>query len=116
MSKKLIIAGVGSGGMATALALHRAGIDVTVFERAPAFAELGAGMSLWPNATRVLRSLGVLEQVLLLGGEPVAQFNLYRPNGKLISAIAMTGFQTPALCIHRADLHRALRANCRKTA
>jgi 2-polyprenyl-6-methoxyphenol hydroxylase-like FAD-dependent oxidoreductase len=109
MSKKLIIAGGGIGGITAALALHRAGFDVVVYERAPAFTEIGAGMSLWPNATRVLRSLGVLEH-LLVSGEPVTQFNLHRPNGKLISAIAMTGFQTPALCIHRADLHRALRS------
>jgi 2-polyprenyl-6-methoxyphenol hydroxylase-like FAD-dependent oxidoreductase len=108
MSKKLIIAGGGIGGLAAALALNRAGFDVAVYERAPAFTEIGAGMSLWPNATRVLRSLGVLEQVLA-SGEPVTQFNLFRPSGKLISAIAMTGFQTPALCIHRADLHRAIR-------
>jgi 2-polyprenyl-6-methoxyphenol hydroxylase-like FAD-dependent oxidoreductase len=108
MSKKLIIAGGGIGGLTAALALNRAGFDVAVYERAPAFTEIGAGMSLWPNATQVLRSLGVLEQVLV-SGEPVTQFNLYRPNGKLISAIAMKGFQTPALCIHRADLHQALR-------
>jgi 2-polyprenyl-6-methoxyphenol hydroxylase-like FAD-dependent oxidoreductase len=108
MSKKLIVAGGGIGGLTAALALNRAGFDVTVYERAPEFTEIGAGMSLWPNATRVLRSLGVLEQVLV-SGEPVTQFNLYRPNGRLISEIAMTGFQTPALCIHRADLHRALR-------
>ena len=109
MNKKLIIAGGGIGGLTAALALNRAGFDVAVYERAPAFTEIGAGMSLWPNATQVLRSLGVLEQVLV-SGEPVTQFNLYRPNGKLISAIAMTGFQTPALCIHRADLHQALRS------
>jgi 2-polyprenyl-6-methoxyphenol hydroxylase-like FAD-dependent oxidoreductase len=108
MSKKLIIAGGGVGGLAAALALHRAGIDVKVFERAPAFAEVGAGMSLWPNATRVLQSLGVLEAVMARG-EPVTQFNLQRPDGKMISSISMTGFPTPALCIHRADLHRALR-------
>ncbi len=108
MSKKLIFAGGGIGGLTAALALHRAGFDVAVYERAPAFTEIGAGMSLWPNATRVLRSLGVLEQVLI-SGEPVTQFNLRRPKGKLISAIAMLGFQTPAVCIHRADLHRALR-------
>jgi 2-polyprenyl-6-methoxyphenol hydroxylase-like FAD-dependent oxidoreductase len=109
MSKKLIIAGGGIGGLTAALALNRAGFDVAVYEQAPAFTEIGAGMSLWPNATQVLRSLGVLEQVLA-SGEPVTQFNLFRPHGKLISAIAMTGFQTPALCIHRADLHRALRS------
>jgi 2-polyprenyl-6-methoxyphenol hydroxylase-like FAD-dependent oxidoreductase len=108
MSKRLLIVGGGIGGLAAALALHRAGLDVTVFERAPAFQEVGAGISLWPNATRVLQSLGVLEQVAALGA-PVTQFNLQRPNGKLISAIAMNGFATPALCIHRADLHRAVR-------
>jgi 2-polyprenyl-6-methoxyphenol hydroxylase-like FAD-dependent oxidoreductase len=109
MSKKLVIAGGGIGGLTAALALNRAGFDVAVYERAPTFTEIGAGMSLWPNATRVLRSMGVLEQVIV-SGDPVTQFNLYRPSGKPISAIAMTGFQTPALCIHRADLHRALRS------
>lgn len=95
--------------MTAALALHRAGIAVTVYEQAPAFTEIGAGMSLWPNATRVLESLGVLEPVLA-DGESVAQFNLLRPDGRLISAIPMAGFPTPALCIHRADLHQAIRA------
>jgi 2-polyprenyl-6-methoxyphenol hydroxylase-like FAD-dependent oxidoreductase len=108
MRKRLIIAGGGIGGIAAALAAHRAGIDVSVFERAPAFSEVGAGMSLWPNATRVLQSLGMLDQVLSLG-EPVTQFNLRSPDGKLISAIPMAGFSTPAICIHRADLHRTLR-------
>lgn len=109
MSKKIIIAGGGIGGMTAALALRRVGIDVTVYEQAPAFAEIGAGMSLWPNATRILQSLGVLEEVLC-SGETVNQFNLYRPDGSQISSIPMTGFSTPALCIHRADLHRALRS------
>jgi 2-polyprenyl-6-methoxyphenol hydroxylase-like FAD-dependent oxidoreductase len=108
MRQKLIVIGGGIGGLTAALALHRAGMEVTVFERAPAFSEVGAGMSLWPNATRVLQALGVLEEVVARGA-PVTQFNLQRPNGQLISAIPMTGFPTPALCIHRADLHRALR-------
>jgi 2-polyprenyl-6-methoxyphenol hydroxylase-like FAD-dependent oxidoreductase len=109
MSKRLIIAGGGIGGMAAALSLRRAGFGVTVFERATAFTEIGAGMSLWPNATSILRNLGVLEAVLA-EGEPVTQFNLHRPDGRMISAIPMGGFPTPALCVHRADLHRALRA------
>jgi 2-polyprenyl-6-methoxyphenol hydroxylase-like FAD-dependent oxidoreductase len=108
MTKKMIVAGGGIGGLTAALALHRAGVDVTVYERAPLFTEVGAGMSLWPNATRVLQSLGALGPVLARG-EPVTQFNLHRPNGRLISSIPMDGFPTPALCIHRADLHRSLR-------
>lgn len=115
MSRKMIIAGGGIGGMAAALALRQAGIDVTIFERAPAFAEVGAGMSLWPNASRVLQSLGILAPVVARG-ETVTRFNLLRPDGTTISTIPMAGFSTPALCIHRADLHQvlhqALPANC----
>ena len=92
--------------MAAALALHRAGHEVTIFERAPAFTEIGAGMSLWPNATRILQALGVMGDVLA-HGEPVSQFNLLRPDGRKISTIPMDGFSTPAVYIHRADLHQA---------
>ena len=106
-SKKLIIAGGGIGGMTAALALRRAGVDVTVFERAPQFAEVGAGLSLWPNATRVLHSLGVLERVLARGDE-VLQFDLQRPDGRPMATIPIPRYDTPAVCVHRADLHRAL--------
>lgn len=95
--------------MTAALALDRAGIDVAVYERAPAFAEVGAGLSLWPNATRVLQSLGVLEAVVERG-EPVVQFNLLKPDGNPIFAMPMTGFSTPTVCVHRADLHWMLRS------
>jgi 2-polyprenyl-6-methoxyphenol hydroxylase-like FAD-dependent oxidoreductase len=108
MGKTFIVAGGGIGGLAAALALHRAGIGVTVYEQAPAFSEIGAGVSLWPNATRVLHSLGVLES-LIARGEPVTRFNLLRPGGQPIASISMAGFPTPALCIHRAELHRILR-------
>ncbi len=107
MGRRLIIAGGGIGGMAAALALEREGIAVNVFERAPAFAEIGAGMSLWPNATRILRSWGVLDP-LLETSETVTHFDLLRPDGGTISTIPMGGFDTPAVCLHRADLHRVL--------
>ncbi len=107
MGRRLIIAGGGIGGMAAALALERAGVEVCVYERSPAFTEVGAGMSLWPNATRILKSWGVLED-LLATGEPVTHFDLLRPDGATISEISMRGFDTPTLCLHRADLHRAL--------
>lgn len=107
MSQEFLIAGGGIGGMAAALALHRAGLKVTVFERAPAFGEVGAGISVWPNASRVLQSLGVLEP-LLARGEAVTHFDLKRPDGSFISTISMAGYDTPALCVHRADLHRVL--------
>ena len=62
------IIGGGIGGVAAAVALHRAGIQVTVYERATEFREVGAGMMLWPNATRVLKEFGLLERVAALSG------------------------------------------------
>jgi 2-polyprenyl-6-methoxyphenol hydroxylase-like FAD-dependent oxidoreductase len=106
--RSIAVAGGGIGGVAAALALCRAGWAVKVYERSRQFGEVGAGMSLWPNATRVLQTWGVLDAVIKRG-QPATRFNLHRPDGNLISSISMAGFPTPALCIHRADLHQALR-------
>ena len=70
MGRRLIIVGGGIGGLSAALALEKAGMQADVFERSPVFGEAGTGMSLWPNATRVLKSWGLLE-TLLSEGEPV---------------------------------------------
>ena len=79
------IIGGGIGGVAAAVALHRAGIEATVYERATEFREVGAGMMLWPNATRVLKELGLLERVAALSGpKPAFSRSLqcgYDPDG-----------------------------------
>ena len=108
MTDKLLIAGGGIGGLSAAIALHRAGLDFSLFEQSGAFGDIGAGMSLWPNATRVLHAWGVLGPVVALG-QPVSRFDLLRSDGRLISTLPVAGVPTPALCIHRADLHRCLR-------
>src|SRR5262249_30250690 len=50
-----VVAGVGLGGLAAAVALQGAGWDVTVLERAAELAEVGAGVGLWPNAVCALQ-------------------------------------------------------------
>ena len=60
---KAIIVGGGIGGLAAALALGQHGWQVEVLERAAAFGEVGAGLSLWPDALRALDALGVGEAV-----------------------------------------------------
>ena len=71
----VIIAGAGVGGLTAALALAGRGIESIVCERAPELSEVGAGLQLSPNATRILQSIGVLEQ-LQLTATPVQSIEL----------------------------------------
>jgi 2-polyprenyl-6-methoxyphenol hydroxylase-like FAD-dependent oxidoreductase len=101
------IIGGGIGGVATAVALHRAGIDATVYERTPELREVGAGMMLWPNATRVLKELGLLERVAACSG-PNQHFLVRSSAGRILMNIGLGSFEVPALCTRRADLLDAL--------
>ncbi|CCH31966.1 FAD-dependent monooxygenase [Actinosynnema sp. NPDC047251] len=60
---RIAILGGGIGGLAAAAFLRRAGLRSTVYEQAPALAEVGAGLVVAPNAARLLRRLGVLEEL-----------------------------------------------------
>jgi 2-polyprenyl-6-methoxyphenol hydroxylase-like FAD-dependent oxidoreductase len=59
MGKKAVVVGGGIAGLASAIGLRERGWDVAVLEQAPAFEEVGAGLSLWPNALKALDALGV---------------------------------------------------------
>lgn len=109
---KAIIAGGGIGGLASALALARRGWDVEVLERAPAFTEVGAGLSLWPNGLRALDALGV--------GRPVreraaleGQAGIRDASGRWLARAdpeTLARRYGPVAMIHRADLLAVLQA------
>ena len=101
------IIGGGIGGVAAGAALHRLGIHAVVYERAPRLNEAGAGMMLWPNATRVLKSLGVLEEVSARSGRNT-HFLVRSSCGKVLMNIALGEFDVPALCTRRSDLLASL--------
>lgn len=101
------IIGGGIGGVAAGVALHRAGIDVTIYERTPVLGEVGAGMMLWPNATRVLKALALLEKVAAVSGAS-NHFVVRASSGKILMEIPLGQFDVPALCARRADLLDAL--------
>ena len=105
--KNIGIIGGGIGGVATAAALHKFGIHATVYERAPQLREVGAGMMLWPNATRILRTLGLLDDVVARSG-PNTHFLVRASCGKVLMNIALGNFDVPALCTRRADLLASL--------
>jgi 2-polyprenyl-6-methoxyphenol hydroxylase-like FAD-dependent oxidoreductase len=103
------IVGGGIGGVAAAVALQQAGIDATVYERAPQLREVGAGMMLWPNATRVLRSFGLLGDVLARSGSST-HFLVRASSGAVLMNIALGKFDVPAICMRRSDLLTVLLA------
>jgi 2-polyprenyl-6-methoxyphenol hydroxylase-like FAD-dependent oxidoreductase len=97
------IIGGGIGGVAAAVALHQVGIDAVVYERAPTLREAGVGMMLWPNATRVLRDLGLLGDLLARSG-PNTHFLVRAPAGEVLMNITLGDFDVPAICARRSDL------------
>ena len=56
---RIVVVGAGVGGLTCAIALRDAGFDVEVVERAANLAEVGAGISLWPNALAALAEVGL---------------------------------------------------------
>jgi 3-hydroxybenzoate 6-monooxygenase len=119
-SKALIIGG-GIGGLAAALALAQRGFEVEVFEQAPAFSEIGAGIQLGPNSYRSLDALGVREQAFARAVFPEALTMMDAITGETVKTIP-TGeafrarFNAPYAVIHRADLHKALLDKCQASA
>ncbi len=71
-----LIIGAGIGGLAAAIALRRAGYAVQVFERVQVLKEVGAGLTLWPNAVKALRKLG-LQAIIDEQSIPVAVGGIY---------------------------------------
>jgi len=101
------IIGGGIGGVAAAATLYRLGIQATVYERAPRLEEVGAGMMLWPNATRILKSLGLLDDVARRSATNT-HFLVRTSSGKVLMNIALGEFDVPALCTRRSDLLASL--------
>lgn len=108
------IAGGGIGGLALALSLLDAGYRIDVFEQAAQLLELGAGVQMAPNGTRILHHLGLGPALLAKGaveaaakevrlwntGETWPLFNLGEDS--------IRRFGSPYWMVHRGDLHRVL--------
>lgn len=108
---KILIAGGGLGGLTAAIALRQSGLDAIVFEQADELREIGAGLTVWSNATRVLKKLGLLDAALERGAV-LERLELRTWRGRGLAEIrAVFEFDTPSICIHRADLLAILKGN-----
>jgi len=113
LPRTIVVAGAGIGGLTAALALAERGFRIVVLEKAERLEEVGAGLQLSPNASRVLVELGLAERLKLRAVVPEAvSIMSARAGGELLrmplgeAASARAG--APYWVVHRADLLSAL--------
>jgi 6-hydroxynicotinate 3-monooxygenase len=107
------VVGAGMGGLATAAALHRAGVAVNVYEQASKFARLGAGIQIGCNAMKVLRGFGLEPMMRASAFYPRSWNNREYDSGDvrfdmIFGESAEARYGAPYLLGHRGDLHSAL--------
>lgn len=110
---RIIVAGAGIAGLTAAIAFAARGFSVTVFERAAELAEIGAGLQLSPNASRILDSLGVLPHLSARAVQPQSVVLRRASDLREIARIPLdewgkVRWRAPYLTAHRADLQTAL--------
>jgi len=113
MPTHILVVGGGIGGLSAALALSRGGHRADVFEQAPAFAEIGAGIQMGPNVTRRLAQLGLAEGLEAIAARPDALVVQSAGSGAELARLPLGDamrerYGAPYLCVHRADLHALL--------
>jgi 2-polyprenyl-6-methoxyphenol hydroxylase-like FAD-dependent oxidoreductase len=110
--KKFAIVGGGIGGLTLAIAMQRKGFQVTVYESAPKFKPLGAGLGLAANAVKAFLEIGIADEVLSVG-KVMKMFRIADDSGKTIAEtnseeLSRRFGTVNNFTIHRADLHRVL--------
>jgi 2-polyprenyl-6-methoxyphenol hydroxylase-like FAD-dependent oxidoreductase len=105
----VIVVGGGIGGLSAAFALARKGLRVRVLERSAEFGEVGAGIQIAPNCTRILRAYGLLEAAKERGVLPASMVMKDALDGTVLTSLDLVDMErrygTPYMVIHRSDLH-----------
>jgi len=109
----IAIIGGGIGGLAAAATLLRAGFEVQVYEQSRTLSEVGAGINIGPNASRILHRLEIGEALEKTGVKPAAFVQRRWDDGRVLVRSPLgdaveAAFGAPYYTLHRADLHRAL--------
>lgn len=112
-SRPIIVAGAGIAGLTAAIAFAMRGYQVRILERTEELQAVGAGIQLSPNATHILKALGVLDFLLPNAVQPPAVMLRDAASLKLLARVplgemASARWGAPYLTVHRADLQNAL--------
>jgi salicylate hydroxylase len=114
----VIVVGGGIGGLSAAFALARTGLRVRVLERAKEFGEVGAGLQIAPNCTRILDDYGLLEEATSLGVLPTSMVMRDAVDGTELTRLDLVDLEWeygfPYMVIHRSDLHAIFLRACQR--
>ena len=109
---RIAIIGGGIGGLTAGLVLQRAGFDPIIYERTPMFGEVGAGLSISPNAAHGLNALGFADWIARYANEPLEQSLFHGETGEHLRTFdrrtTRETYGAGYLQLHRADLHEAM--------
>ena len=113
IAKRIAIVGAGLGGLTAAGFLQRAGFAVKVYEQAPAFSRIGAGIILSANVCKVLRRLGLEEGLIAAGIKSQSYVSRAWDTGEVMAEFIFDAeheqlYGGPYVHIHRGDLHAVL--------
>ncbi|MFE6156276.1 FAD-dependent oxidoreductase [Streptomyces sp. NPDC057889] len=114
----VIVVGGGIGGLSSAFALAREGLRVRVLERAPEFGEVGAGIQIAPNCTRILDEYGLLDEAKELGVLPESMVMRDALDSGELTRLDLRDLERrygfPYMVIHRSDLHGIFLRACQR--
>ena len=110
---RIAVIGGGIGGLTTALALLSRGLDVEVYEQAARLGELGAGIQISPNGTRILHALGLEAALASIQSLPLRKEIRHWRTGRTwnwydLGAATQQRYGFPHVLLHRGDLHAML--------
>lgn len=113
MTRQLLVAGGGIGGLAAALSAARSGWEVRLYEQAQAFSQVGAGLQLGPNATRVLQAWGLGHALSQVAAFPERIAARSSASGRELASLTLGArcnkrYGAPYATVHRRDLHEML--------
>lgn len=109
--KKIAVIGGGIAGLTFARCLGNEEFEIHIFEKKENFGEIGAAISVFPNALCVVEAMGLLQEVLENSGE-IREVYLKTAAGSILTKSEPRG-EYPTICMHRAELHRILLSNIR---
>ncbi|MBY5520821.1 FAD-dependent monooxygenase [Rhizobium leguminosarum] len=103
-NEKIAIIGAGLGGAAAGALLQHAGFNVRIFEQAPSFSRLGAGIHMGPNVLKIFQRIGMDQKLIDISSTPAYWFSRDGLTGDYLSRIPLEGYGATYCTVHRGDL------------